>query len=96
LDAAIYYTEDLFEKFFAAAKTRLLPDGKLVIVFSNLAQVTNVTKAHPIKKELSKGGRFELEICLTRKVKAASELTKRDQNWREEEEVELWILNHKN
>jgi hypothetical protein len=28
-------------------------------------------------------------------VKAASEKTKRDQHWRAEEEVELWILTHK-
>lgn len=91
-DKAIYYNENLFPDFFAEAKKRLLPEGKLVILFSNLAQITNTTKDHPIEKELAEGGRFQLETCLTKKVKAASIKTKRDQNWRSSEEVELWVL----
>lgn len=94
IDEAIYYDKNLFPDFFAAAKTRLLPEGKLVIIFSNLAQITNMTKAHPIKKELAEGGRFQLEKCLTKTVKVASEKTKRDQKWRSSEEVELWVLSH--
>ena len=90
-DEAIYYNDSLFPEFFAEAKKRLLPDGKLVILFSNLAQITNVTKGHPIEKELAEGGRFILETCLTRKVKAGSSKTKRE-DWRSEEEVELWVL----
>ena len=93
-DEAIYYKETLFPDFFEAAKKRLLPDGKLVIIFSNLSQITEVSKTHPIQEEIEKGGRFHLEKCLTRAVKAASEKTKRDQNWRSSEEVELWILKH--
>ncbi len=74
-------------------KKRLLPEGKLVIfLFSNLAQITNVTKGHPIEKELAEGGRFQLERCIKKTVKAASEKTKRDQYWRSTEEVELWVL----
>lgn len=95
IDEAIYYNEDLFPAFFAAAKQQLLPEGKIVLLFSNLAQITNVTKAHPIEKELEEGGRFELELCLKKKVKLASKVTKRDQHWRELEEVELWVLTHK-
>ncbi len=91
-DTAIYYNNTLFPEFFAEAKKRLLPDGKLVVIFSNLAQLTNVTKDHPIEKELAEGGRFKLEKRLTRAVKAASDKTKRDQHWRSSEEVELWIL----
>ena len=91
-DEAIYYKDTLFPEFFAEAKKRLLPKGKLVVLFSNLAQITEVTKEHPIEKELAKGGRFKLETCLTRKVKAASNKTMREQNWRAEEEVELWVL----
>jgi len=91
-DEAIYYNKNLFPDFFAEAKKRLLPEGKLVIIFSNLAQVTKVTKDHPIEKELAEGGRFQLEKCLKRAVKAASDKTKRDQNWRATEEVELWVL----
>ena len=94
-DEAIYYNKFLFPDFFAGAKKRLLPEGKLVILFSNLAQITNVTKDHPIKKELSEGKRFQLEKCLTKKVKVASGKTKRDQHWRSSEEVELWVLTNK-
>ena len=94
-DEAIYYPENLFPDFFEAAISRLSPDGKLVIIFSNLAQITNVTEEHPIEKEIAKGGRFQLEKKLTRTVKAASDKTKRDQHWRASEEVELWILVHK-
>lgn len=91
-DDAIYYNEKLFPDFFAGAKQRLLPEGKLVLIFSNLAQITNVTKEHPIEKELAEGGRFQLERCFKKSVKSASEKTKRDQNWRSDEEVELWVL----
>ncbi|MBT4728848.1 MAG: methyltransferase [Bacteroidetes bacterium] len=91
-DEAIYYNENLFPDFFEGAKKRLLPEGKLVILFSNLAQITNVTKDHPIEKELTEGGRFQLEKCLKKTVKAASEKTKRDPHWRSSEEVELWVL----
>ncbi|NEN25421.1 methyltransferase [Cryomorpha ignava] len=94
IDEAIYYNENLFSEFFAEAKKRLLPEGKLVILFSNLAQITNLTKEHPIEKEVAEGGRFQLERSFKKKVKEASEKTKRDQNWRGSEEVELWVLTH--
>lgn len=94
LDTAIYYNDTLFPEFFAAAKERLLPEGKLVLIFSNLAQITNVTTEHPIETELAEGGRFKLERCFKKSVKAASSKTKRDQHWRIAEEVELWVLKH--
>lgn len=94
-EAAMYYDKNLFPQFFAKAKEMLLPEGKLLVIFSNLAQITNVTTDHPIKKEIAKGGRFKLEKQLTRSVKAASDKTNRDQHWRSSEEVELWILTHK-
>ena len=95
VDESIYYNENLFPDFFEEAKKRLLPDGKLVILFSNLAQITNVTKDHPIEKELAEGGRFQLEKFLKKAVKTASDKTKRDQYWRSSEEVELWVLTNK-
>nr|MBC7612161.1 methyltransferase [Pseudopedobacter sp.] len=94
LDEAIYYDENLFPEFFAEAKKRLLPNGKIVLLFSNLAQVTEVTDTHPIEKELAEGGRFILENRRRRPVKQASDKTKRDQYWRSEEMVELWVLVH--
>ncbi len=92
LDEAIYYNENLFPDFFAEAKQRLLPEGKLVVIFSNLAQITKMTKEHPIEKEIDEGGRFKLEKCLRKTVKAASKKTNRDQHWRSSEQVELWVL----
>ena len=91
-DEAIYYNDKLFPDFFEEAKKRLLPEGRIVLLFSNLGQITNVTKEHPIEKELLNGGRFELDKCLKKSVKAASEKTKRNQHWRSTEEVELWVL----
>ena len=95
IDEAIYYNETLFPDFFEGAKQRLLPDGKLVLLFSNLAQITNATEDHPIEKELAEGGRFKLEKCFKKKVKLSSKKTTRDQHWRSSEEVELWVLTNK-
>lgn len=92
IDTAIYYEKDLFPRFFAEAKKHLKPEGKLVILFSNLAQITDQKVSHPIEKELAEGGRFEKELLLHKKVRSASKNTKRNQNWRHEEMVELWVL----
>jgi hypothetical protein len=94
MDDAIYYNEALFEEFFAEAKKRLLPEGKLLLIFSNLAQITNMASTHPIETEITKGNRFKLERCFKKSVGAASDKTTRKQHWRATEEVELWILNH--
>lgn len=92
IDDAIYYNKTLFSDFFMAAKRRLLPKGKLIVIFSNLAQIANLTTEHPIKKELAAGNRFQLERCFKKAVKTASTKTKRGQNLRSLEEVELWVL----
>ncbi|MFK5878830.1 MAG: methyltransferase [Flavobacteriaceae bacterium] len=92
IDEAVYYNKTLFPDFFAAAKKRLLPEGKLVLLFSNLAQITNATKEHPIETELAEGNRFKLERCFKKSVSAASSKTKRERHWRSSEEVELWVL----
>ena len=91
-DHAIFYDADLFPDFFEEAKERLLPDGKIVIIYSNLAQLTRKSTKHPIKLELDEGGRFQLELNINKKVKAPAGGSKRDLNWREGEEVELWVL----
>lgn len=95
LDAAMYYTETLFPDFFAAAKERLLPDGKLLVIFSNLGKLANLRTEHPIEQELKEGGRFSLERCFKKSVRKASTKTKREQLLRSNEEVELWVLAHK-
>jgi methylase of polypeptide subunit release factors len=93
LDRAIYYEENLFPEFFAAAHKHLLPDGKLVLIFSNLGLVTGLIQKHPIVEELETGQRFRLEQCIKKAVKPASDKTKRNAYWRSQEEVELWVLN---
>ena len=94
VDDTVYYKENLFPDFFAAAKERLLPDGKIVLIFSNLAQLTEVEKEHPIEKELADGGRFKLEKMLTKSVKTSTDKTNRYRHLFMDEEVQLWILTH--
>jgi SAM-dependent methyltransferase len=92
LDCAIYYDSELFPRFFAEAVNRLEPGGRVVLLFSNLARITNFTSAHPIEDELAAGGRFRKEVFVQKKVAAASTKTRRNQNWRAAEMVELWVL----
>ncbi|MEM5566920.1 methyltransferase [Psychroserpens sp. AS72] len=94
IDDAIYYNNTLFTNFFTEAKKRLLPKGKLIVIFSNLAQIANLTTEHPIEKELAEGHRFQLEKCYKKSVQAASIKTKREHNLRSLEAVELWVLTH--
>ena len=54
IDKAIYYEEDLFPRFFEQAQKHLAPDGKIVLIFSNLAQVVDEESTHPIIEELQK------------------------------------------
>lgn len=92
IDKAMYYDADLFPRFFAAAVKQLNPGGRLVLLFSNLAQITGLTTTNPIAEELEVGGRFVKDELVTAKVKAASKKTRRNQTWRENEQVELWVL----
>ena len=94
IDTAMHYNAQLFPDFFAEAKQRLLPEGKLILIFSNLAQITDQAETHPIETELAEGGRFHLEKCWKKSVKRASHKTQRAQHWRSKEEVELWVLTH--
>ncbi len=93
IDKAIYYDAGLFPRFFMQAKKHLAKAGKLVLLFSNLAQVVGADDLHPIIEELNKGGRFKKELHLQKNVKSTSKKTKRN-NWRQDEKVELWVLTH--
>ncbi len=92
MDKAIYYDENLFSRFFADAENYLQTDGRLVLLFSNLAQITKVIDSHPIEEELVNCGRFQKEFYKQKIVGAASKKTQRNQNWRDSEIVELWVL----
>ncbi|WP_373033210.1 methyltransferase [Sulfurovum sp.] len=91
IDKAMYYEEDLFPRFFEQAQEHLTPDGKIVLIFSNLAQVVDKESSHPIIEELRNHNRFRKELHLTRDVRASSRRTKRRDS-RENEKVELWVL----
>ncbi len=94
IDKAMYYEEDLFPRFFEQAKEHLAPEGKVVLIFSNLAQVVDAESPHPIIEELRNNKRFKKELHLTRDVRASSRRTKRRDS-RETEKVELWVLGAK-
>lgn len=91
IDKAMYYEEELFPRFFEQAAQHLKPDGKIVLIFSNLAQVVGEDSTNPIIEELRNNGRFRKDLHLTREVRASSRRTKREDN-RKNEKVELWVL----
>jgi len=89
LDRALYFEDDLFERFFDAAYSRLAPSGRVVLLFSNIMELVQPHEPHPITTELSRG-RFTLVQKLRRKV-----VPKRDasgQRRRTKERVEVWEL----
>ncbi len=91
IDKAMYYEEELFPRFFEQAKEHLTPNGKVVLIFSNLAEVVDEESTHPIIEELQKNKRFRKELHLRRDVRASSRRTKR-RDARDKEKVELWVL----
>jgi rubrerythrin len=94
IDKAIYYERDLFPRFFEQAKEYLAPNGKLILLFSNLAQVIGETEQNPIEEELKEFDRFHKELKVQGNVKSSSKKTKRTDS-RNDEKVELWVLRHK-
>jgi len=94
IDKAMYYEEELFPRFFEQAIEHLAPEGKIVLIFSNLAEVVDGETMHPIIEELQKNKRFRKELHLRRDVRASSRRTKRRDS-RDTEKVELWVLSAK-
>jgi methylase of polypeptide subunit release factors len=94
IDKAMYYEKELFPRFFEQASKNLSPDGKIVLIFSNLAQVVDKESTHPIIEELQKNNRYRKELHLKRDVRASSRRTKRRDS-RDNEKVELWVLSPK-
>ena len=94
IDKAMYYEEELFPRFFEQAKEHLAPEGKIVLIFSNLAEVVDEESTHPIIEELRNHKRFRKDLHLRRDVRASSRRTKR-RDARDTEKVELWVLSAK-
>ena len=90
LDQAIYYPPRLFDDFFAAAYRALRPDGRIVLLFSDLLQTAGVSQRHPIEQELRRRKRFLKVRLLEKAVGQASQKTRRRK--RSGERVQLWEL----
>lgn len=89
LGQALCFQDGLFERFFDQAAERLAPDGRVVMVFSNVIRLMQPDVPHPIDTELN-GDRFRLVQRLQRKVKPSRgpDGSKR----RTREKVEVWEL----
>lgn len=92
IDLAIYYDKELFPRFFEEAHKHLNPEGRIVLLFSNLAGLMDPNFVHPIELELKHNNRFTLVEKKTKKAAAASSKTKRKAAWRDQEFVECWVL----
>ncbi|MDH5647699.1 MAG: methyltransferase, partial [Candidatus Heimdallarchaeota archaeon] len=93
IDQAIYYEDGLFTRFFKDAKIYLKEKGKLVLLFSNFAEITGSNQKHPINEELKNNNRFIQENLFKQQASPASKKTRR-KDWRKHENTELWVLNH--
>lgn len=91
LDRAIYYDKEFFSRFFEEAAGFLKKDGRLVLLFSNMAENQGLRNSHPVKEELCTGNRFREIRKQIRKVEQKSMKTKR-RDHRDKEMVELWEL----
>lgn len=93
VDRGSYYADDLFPRFFQAAVERLKPGGRLVLLFSNFAQIAGLTAEHPVVRELEEQNRFRLVVSQKKKVSPPSH---RREDWlhqlRRRERVQLWEL----
>jgi len=89
LDEALNYDDSLFERFFDQARARLAPDGRVVLIFSNIMTLLQPDAPHPILAEL-KRGRLRLVKKLERKV--APSRAPDGSLRRTRERVEVWEL----
>lgn len=89
LDRALVFDGDLFERFFEQALARLAPDGRVVLVFSNVIELVQPDVGHPIAAELARGRFREVQV-LRRRVQGT--LTPDGKKRRTREKVEVWEL----
>lgn len=92
LDRATHYNEDFFTIFFEEATKAMKPGTKLVLIFSNFAEVAGLTQLHPIRQELEQS-RFKL---ISFKQQPLLQKPSQRKNWlaaiRQKEMNELWVL----
>ena len=90
LDEALFFQDpDLFRRFFEQSAARLNPQGRVVVLFSNIMELVQPAEPHPILRELERG-QLRLIQKLHRRVKPTpgpnGELRKT------RERVEVWEL----
>ena len=88
LDEAMYFEEGFFDRFFEESHLRLQPNGRLVLIFSNVIDLVTPEVGHPIQKELDEH-RFTLVQKMQRRVKGTKEGKRKR---RTKEKVEVWEL----
>ena len=86
LERALNYEGDLFERFFDQAHGAVRPQGRVVLVFSNILRLVTPDAPHPIDAELERG-RFTLSDKLTRRIRPP-----KGSGRRTKERVEVWSL----
>lgn len=91
LDRAIYHEADLLERFFRSAGDHVADKGKIVLLFSNLAQEEGISDVHPLRRELENNKRFRCFDQRRKNVRRGSAKTRRRPR-RGNESVELWVL----
>lgn len=90
IDGALFFEDNiLFERFFESAHERLKPDGRIVMLFSNIMQLLQPHLPHPILTELDKN-RFSLVQKMKRRVKPTPDKNGRIRKTKEQ--VEVWEL----
>lgn len=86
-DAALYFDDDIFSRFFDQAHAVLPKSGSIILLFSNIMTLLRPDVPHPIEAELKKG-RFVCAQKLQRKIKP------KDKSKRTKEKVQIWELKH--
>jgi hypothetical protein len=93
IDKAMYYPPDFFEEFFHQAHNLLPSTCRLLIFFSNYAEIAEITSKHPIKDELESNSRFSL---IEKTTYTIQQKTSSRKDWlsliRSREEAEIWYL----
>jgi len=89
LDRALVFDDDLFPRFFDQALEHLAPEGRVVLVFSNVIELIQPDVGHPIAAELKRGRYREVQV-MRRRVQGT--LTPDGKKRRTKEKVEVWEL----
>ncbi len=97
-DTGIYYDRTFFDTFFSEAEKMLAPGATLVLIFSNFAIEAGITAINPVEKALGQSRCFLLAEKITAKAREKPAVPPK--GWmdriRENEKIELWVLQRAN